>query len=366
MNKDKIWFEAQARNFTKTANGVRWEAVIFSSEFNRNKRYFDIKKLFKPFQTRVDLLNKILLNNSHDGRYFSVATDKVVEVVINESDDGQVTEVYAIVESTNEEKKANPEMVTGFSIEIMVDANDVAVFPDGDEFYRKPEWMGLAYLEGQLAGSGDTRILSMKTFAAATGEQPTTKNNMNFNLLSEITNEQIETKVGDIVLDKASDLPAIIFAISPAAEATTVCVELLDGKRATYLIADNAEEIPVASLGAFGALKVLLAKWESAPVDAPEDEDEDSDEDTDDDSANGETTDDANDEANAEGFSKELDDNLAVFKDLEKEDRENKMKIFNQLKGTEELAEGNEAPATDTVGLSLRERVIDKIKNIQI
>jgi hypothetical protein len=156
--KQQVWFEAKPRNFEKTANGVRWEAVIFSSEFNRNSAYFDIYKLARW----KNKLEKILLNNGHNGKYFSITTDKLLSIEVKTDDNG-VTECFAVVESTNPEKIANPESVTGFSIELMVDAKDVISNENG-EYYIDYEWVGMAYLLGELAGSGDTRLLSMKTF----------------------------------------------------------------------------------------------------------------------------------------------------------------------------------------------------------
>jgi uncharacterized membrane-anchored protein YhcB (DUF1043 family) len=161
MNRQTVWLEAQQRNFAVTPNGVQWEAVIFSSEFNRNKYFFDIYKL----KRWANKLEKVLLNNNHDGKYFANSTDKIVSINVTTDDNG-VTECFAVVESTNAEKKANPEMVTGFSLELAVDEKDVIANENG-EYYPDYEWIGMAYLNGILAGSGDSRILSTKTFSQA-------------------------------------------------------------------------------------------------------------------------------------------------------------------------------------------------------
>jgi hypothetical protein len=113
QKKMKVWLESQTRGFKTTDGPVEYEAVIFSSEFNRNKAFFDISKM----KRWSDKLNKVLLNNSHDGKYFSVTTDKIKELRI-ETDENGITEAYAIIESTNPEKVANPSAVTGFSIEL--------------------------------------------------------------------------------------------------------------------------------------------------------------------------------------------------------------------------------------------------------
>ena len=180
--RTKVWFEAQARNYKKTANGVRWEAVIFSSEFNRNRAYFDIQKMMRW----AGKLEKILMNNDHDGKYFSNTTDKIVEIRV-ETDDSGVTECYAVVESINEEKINDPESVTGFSIELMVEPEDVISNENG-EYYKDYEWVGMAYLRGQLAGSGDTRLLSMKTFA------DNTQSHMDENQVKEIVSEAVKAQ----------------------------------------------------------------------------------------------------------------------------------------------------------------------------
>jgi hypothetical protein len=158
MNKQQVWFEAKSRNFQETPNGVQWEAVIFSSEFNRNQSYFDIYKL-KRWR---DKLSKVMMNNNHDGKYFSAVTDKITAIDVR-TDERGITECFATVQSTNSEKRANPEKVTGFSIELMVDTKDVIANENG-EYYIDYEWVGMAYLLSEMAGSGDTRLLSMKTF----------------------------------------------------------------------------------------------------------------------------------------------------------------------------------------------------------
>ena len=84
MNRKKVWLEAQVRNFQEIPNGVQWEAVIFSSEFNRNKSYFDIQKM-KRWSGKLE---KVLLNNNHKGKYFSVQTDKVVELKVETNEAG--------------------------------------------------------------------------------------------------------------------------------------------------------------------------------------------------------------------------------------------------------------------------------------
>jgi hypothetical protein len=182
MNQPPVWYEAKARNFQKTPNGVQWEAVIFSSEFNRNASYFDIHKLARWSKK----LNKVAMNNNHDGKYFSAITDKVVSIEV-QTDENGITECFAVVESTNPEKIANPEMVTGFSIELMVDKKDVISNENG-EYYIDFEWVGIAYLISELAGSGDTRLLSMKTFSSQ--NNPTQPQLMNEEQVKAILAEQ--------------------------------------------------------------------------------------------------------------------------------------------------------------------------------
>lgn len=152
-------YDVEARNFQEIPNGVRWEAVIFSSEFNRNKYFFDIHKM----KRWANKLEKVLLNNNHDGKYFANSTDKITSIEVTTSEDG-VTECLAVIESTNEEKRNNPDMVTGFSIELRVDEKNTIKNENG-EYYSDYEWQGMAYLIGKLAGSGDTRILNTVTFA---------------------------------------------------------------------------------------------------------------------------------------------------------------------------------------------------------
>lgn len=369
--------EAQARNFEKTANGVRWEAVIFSSEFNRNKAYFDVAKM-KRWASK---LNKVLLNNSHNGKYFSITTDKVVEIKVEFDDDG-VTECYAIVESTNPEKIANPEIVTGFSIEILVDDKDVISNENG-EYYIDYEWIGLAYLLGELAGSGDTRLLSMRTFAQAKSQtdevqqknETTTINTMKFKLYSKLTKKFMYMDLGDIVLDNASNQPAFIVGLSMEESATTVELELFDGSSAVYSIPTDMSEddAPISWLGLYGAIKYIVQMIRSAqstqqvnnnadeptdPVAPAENVSTDTTPTTPPVTDQGDNPDQVNQSADAN-----LDQNLAVFDELDQKDRQNKMKAFNKLTNSEELAEGNETPATDTVEKSFSESISETIKS---
>lgn len=215
MNRKKVWLEAQVRNFQEIPNGVQWEAVIFSSEFNRNKSYFDIQKM----KRWAGKLEKVLLNNNHKGKYFSVQTDKVVELKVETNETG-VTEAYAIVQSINEEKRKNPEMVTGFSIELMVDGKDVIANENG-EYYIDYEWVGLAYLTGELAGSGDTRLLSMKTFSQSEGENNQNNNNsMNEEQIKALLAEQ-EAKLTAAFAQKEAELKKFAEELVSKQQSTT-------------------------------------------------------------------------------------------------------------------------------------------------
>jgi hypothetical protein len=160
-----IPLEIKNFNLSEDKKTVEWEAVIFSSEFNRNKAFFDVTKMNRWSKK----LEKIQFNNDHNGKYFSTVTDKIIDFKIVEDENGAI-EALAKIQSTNPEKIANPEKVTGFSIEIKVDKNDVIKNENG-EYYKDYEWVGVAYLQGQLAGSGDTRILSLRTFSMIEEEE---------------------------------------------------------------------------------------------------------------------------------------------------------------------------------------------------
>jgi hypothetical protein len=157
--KTRVNFDVKVAKFEEIPNGVRWEAVIFSSEWNRNHYFFDIQKLLRWSKK----LEKVLMNNDHDGKYLPYATDGIKEIRV-ETDDNGVTECFAVIESTNEEKRKNPMSVTGFSIELGYNDEDVIKNKNG-MYLIDYEWVGIAYLNGILAGSGDTRILNTLTFS---------------------------------------------------------------------------------------------------------------------------------------------------------------------------------------------------------
>lgn len=154
----QIHLPCEIRNFVKTENGVQWDAVIFSSEFNRNKAFFDIYKLARW----KDKLEKILMRDDHAGKYFAYSQDGIQDFNIKTNDKGE-TEVYSVVRSTNPDKIRNPNQVTAFSIELAVDPKNI-IYNENGEYYIDYEWIGLSYLRGDPAGSGDSRILSVKTF----------------------------------------------------------------------------------------------------------------------------------------------------------------------------------------------------------
>jgi hypothetical protein len=221
MNRQKVWFGAEARNFEATATGVRWEAVIFSSEFNRNKAYFDLNKM----RRWVNKLTKVLLNDDHNEKYFSITTDQIESIEIV-SDDSGVTEVYAVVVSTNPKKVADPTIVTGFSIEVMVDAKNVISNENG-EYYIDFEWVGMAYLTGQLAGSGDTRLLSMRTFADAQNNTTMTEDQIKV-LLAEQADQLKQTfkaETDEIKADFASQMEQLISSNQVKTEGTCSWVD---------------------------------------------------------------------------------------------------------------------------------------------
>jgi hypothetical protein len=163
----KIYIPLEIKNFnlSQDKQTVEWEAVIFSSEFNRNKAFFDVTKMNRWSKK----LEKIQFNNDHNDKYFSTVTDRIVDFKIVEDENG-VIEALAKIQSINPEKVANPEKVTGFSIEIKVEKNDVIKNENG-EYYIDYEWIGVAYLQGKLAGSGDSRILSLRTFSMIEEEE---------------------------------------------------------------------------------------------------------------------------------------------------------------------------------------------------
>jgi hypothetical protein len=157
--KVMVWSEKLPTSILKhNSKKVEWEAIIFSSNFNRNQTFFDIFKL----QSYQDKLEKILFNINHQPPYLAI-TNRVKKIALEVKNNSE-QELRATIVSTDPKILAIADQITGFSIEIQVLPSDVISNQNG-EYYKHFEWVGIAYLTGVLAGSGDSRILDRRTYS---------------------------------------------------------------------------------------------------------------------------------------------------------------------------------------------------------
>jgi DNA-binding transcriptional MerR regulator len=178
-------------------SGVRMQGItVFSAANNRNKRYFDITWLILA----DDVATKLIFNLSHDQakKLGGIKLNKLFNMRLEKGPNGY--EIKADFESTDPALLEVLDQITGVSIEIMVDTSNIRVFEDGSgEFYLEIEFVGMAFLVGEFAGSGDTRIPNMETFS--TNKTRMSKEEIQ-QLLQETfaaNNEKLEAKFSQMV-----------------------------------------------------------------------------------------------------------------------------------------------------------------------
>ena len=155
--------EAKPIKYEKTdgVNGVRFQMMIFSTAWNRNKAYFQVADLLRWSKKT----SKIFMNFNHDleetgGQYLGNKTKIVKNSMKGEYSDGSF-EIFATFESTDDAVISRVDEITAPSIELEIDTKDYKQFEDGSGFYFTDfELVGVAFLTGFLAGSGDARLTS--------------------------------------------------------------------------------------------------------------------------------------------------------------------------------------------------------------
>lgn len=167
------------------------DVVFFSTAFNRNNAYFQVSDLM----LFANKLKKLLQNFNHDlslsgNKYLS---NKDIEVVGfgHRIVDGDY-EIYAEeVSTTDPEVVAYANEITGVSIELEIDEDDIKFFAGGGgAYFKRIDWLGWAWLLGEPAGSGNTRIQDIEIFAQKIKEDIT--DNMNEKQFT----EYLETEEG--------------------------------------------------------------------------------------------------------------------------------------------------------------------------
>jgi hypothetical protein len=142
-------------------NGAKLELTIFSKANNRNKAYFDITNLLYDDETA----KKLIFNFNHDSNDVigGVMVNQLSNIRLEQGQNG--SEIKATFNSTDVKFLERLESVTGVSIEIMVAPEYIYSFKEGGEFYSQVEWVGMAFLTGVMAGSGDSRVNEIETYS---------------------------------------------------------------------------------------------------------------------------------------------------------------------------------------------------------
>ena len=149
--------------FEKKKEGkIAITACLFSTAYNRNKSFFQVSKLMSWGKK----LESILHNFNHDlsisgNKYFGNKTK--LTKIWTEIVDGEL-EIWTTLESSDPEFIARKDEITAPSIEIMVDPVDIIINENG-EYYIDFDFVGVAWLLGIPAGSGNTRISEIREFS---------------------------------------------------------------------------------------------------------------------------------------------------------------------------------------------------------
>jgi len=157
--------------------GVELDVVFFSDERNRNRFFFQLTQLLK-WKNKLETL---LGNRSHDGNYYGINQLYIKKGSLKLVYEDGVSKIRATLVAKAEDLIEDKDKMTGVSIELSADANDVFEFADGNGFYAvNIEWRGYAILFGQMAGNGDTGITDMREFTEG-DDSPPDQNNQDMN-----------------------------------------------------------------------------------------------------------------------------------------------------------------------------------------
>jgi hypothetical protein len=175
----------------KTEGIIEITACLFSTAYNRNKGYFQVSKLL----AWENKLERIMSNFNHNleltnGKYFGNKTKftKMWSVM----NDGEF-EVWATLESSDPEFIKFKDEITAPSIELSVWPDDI-ITSDAGEYFIDFDFVGVAWLLGVPAGSGDARITAIREFSHDLKSEKqyniTTNNNMTDEQLKAHLDEQ--------------------------------------------------------------------------------------------------------------------------------------------------------------------------------
>ena len=159
--KSKVTFEQIEIGENKTL-GIRGLFVLFSTNHNRNKAYFQVTDLLKLAGKETKLLTNFNHNLDETGGQYLGNLSKWSNIQGYWT--GDAFEIVGEFISTDPVVMSRKDEITAPSIEILVDEEDTIRDNKGREYYTKFEPYGVALLTGQMAGSGDARLLDIQEF----------------------------------------------------------------------------------------------------------------------------------------------------------------------------------------------------------
>ena len=322
------------KEFRKVDGGFEVDQVIFSTACNRNKYYFQVSKLM-GYENKLEKLGS---NMNHDlsltnNQYIPSSFAGYVRLWAVWSD-GEL-EIRGTFRFSDQRLIDRMDEFTGPSIELMVDEN-TAIISDKGEYYEDFEWIGTAQLTGKLAGMGNARNISeFREF------------DLNLNPIIQtiiMTEDQVKTLLAEQATQLTADFTASI--------------------EAQFKAFQEATAEPVAPEATEGEATEATVPTE-APTEATADEDVTGDEVTEDGVTEDEVvTEVVTPEATVEA---EVDESIKQVEHALKDAITSRAKAFKGVKGSESLLDPSDADGDVKENtLSLRERVISKVKNIQI
>jgi hypothetical protein len=213
MNKRLISFafnphflEGKKLDFVDKKEGkIEITACIFSTAHNRNKGYFQVSKLL----SYSDKLERIMHNFNHDltlsnGKYFGNKTK--MTKMWSEFNNGEL-EIWAILESSDPDFIARKDEITAPSIELLVSPDELISNENG-EYFIDFDFIGVGWLLGIPAGSGDTRITAIREFSHDLVEEKIYNINNN-NMTEEQLQAQLESQKNELTEVFKSEIETI-------------------------------------------------------------------------------------------------------------------------------------------------------------
>lgn len=144
--------------FLEGVKGAEITLVVFS-KVNRNKAYFQLTQLLEYEDKLTSILHNFNHNLAETGNKYLGNSTKFTEIW---EEDG---EIWGKVLSTDSAFLRRLPEITGGSVELEIDTDDIKEFADGSgRYFLNIDWVGFGWLTGVVAGSGGARITDIQTF----------------------------------------------------------------------------------------------------------------------------------------------------------------------------------------------------------